>query len=189
MSEENQREQFAARTIVYHTPAMDDVVITGGVAYGTSESEDLIMDIYRPADAEGPLPAVVLVTGFPDPGYRARLGCRQKEMGSYISWARAIAACGLAAITYSNTNPVDDIHTLLDHLEAHGDSLGIDGQTDRAVVLFRQCAQRPGCSDGPAWAEMRCFVLRLHVGPGRFSACRRGCRAMGFCQSLCRSIR
>ena len=31
-------------------------------------------DLYRPPDARGPLPAVVLVTGFADPGFRTIAG-------------------------------------------------------------------------------------------------------------------
>jgi acetyl esterase/lipase len=70
---------------------------------------------------------VVIVAGFPDPGFQKIVGCKFKEMGSSISWARLISASGLVAITYANRNPVADVHTLLHHLGANGASLGIDG--------------------------------------------------------------
>jgi hypothetical protein len=104
---------------------MEDVVIKKDVVYGAG---DLTMDIHYPPGSEGngSLPAVVFVTGFPDPGYQARMGCLQKDMGSYTSWAGAVAASGLAAITYVNRNPAEDIHTLLRYLKEQGLSLGID---------------------------------------------------------------
>ncbi len=128
MSRGTQQEHITKKTIAYHTPGMDEVAIERDVEYGATDSGVLTMDIYYPSDSEDKalLPAVVFVTGFPDPGYQAMLGCMQKEMGSYMSWAKATATSGLAAITYTNRNPAEDIHTLLQYVREHGASLGIE---------------------------------------------------------------
>ncbi len=128
MSRETQREQITKKTIAYHTPGMDEATIERDVEYGAADSSALTMDIYAPSGSEdhARLPAVVFVTGYPDPGYQAMLGCMQKEMGSYVSWAKATAASGLKAITYTNRNPAEDIDTLLQCLRERGASLGID---------------------------------------------------------------
>jgi acetyl esterase/lipase len=92
------------------------------IAWGGIEA-----DVYRPADAPlaARLPAVVFVTGYPDPGFRARMGVLQKDMAGYVSWAELVAGAGLAAVTYACARP-DDVHALFAHLEAEGSALGID---------------------------------------------------------------
>jgi len=122
-----EQERITKKTIVHHVPGMDEAVVKRDVGYA-ADSGDLTMDVYYPADSAGEalLPAVVFVTGFPDPGYQAKLGCLQKDMGSYTSWAKAVAAAGLAAIAYTNRNPAADVHTLLQWLKERGASLGID---------------------------------------------------------------
>lgn len=128
MSREPQRAPITQKTIAYHTPTMNEVTVDRDLIFDETDTHALTMDIYYPPkkQEQAPLPAVILVTGFPDPGFQARMGCRQKEMESYISWAKAIASCGLAAVTYANKKPAEDIHSLLQHLEDQASSLGID---------------------------------------------------------------
>ena len=59
------------------------------VEYQGANAAGLAMDIYYPPDAKtgSRIPAVVFVTGYPDPGFQKVVGCKQKEMGSYVSWA------------------------------------------------------------------------------------------------------
>jgi hypothetical protein len=40
-------------------------------------------------------PAVLFVTGYWDSGFEKRFGCKQKELGSYASWARLLASAKL----------------------------------------------------------------------------------------------
>ena len=54
------------------------------------------------------------------------IGCSAKEMQSYRSWARLIAGAGIAAITYTNQEPAEDAHALVEHLHRSGESLDID---------------------------------------------------------------
>ena len=53
-------------------------------------------------------------------------GCRLKEMGSYVSWARLAAATGLVAITYVNRAPATDVDAVLQHVRQHAEDLGVD---------------------------------------------------------------
>lgn len=87
------------------------------------------MDLYYPPDAGDAtlMPSVVIVAGFPDSGFEARLGCKFKEMGSSVSWAQLMAASGLVAITYTNLEPAADIQSLLEYVRRNGPTLGIDG--------------------------------------------------------------
>jgi hypothetical protein len=85
-------------------------------------------DLYRPPNLESraTTPAVLFVCGFPDPGFGSVVGCKFKEMAGYVSWARLVAASGLAAITYTNQDPVADLDALLAHLHGNAAALGLD---------------------------------------------------------------
>jgi acetyl esterase/lipase len=87
----------------------------------------LAFDAYYPTNtAAGPLPAVILVTGFPDSGAKQRLGCHFKDMGAFVSWAQLIAASGCVAFTYVNARPDEDVLALLAHVRDHAGRLRVD---------------------------------------------------------------
>lgn len=78
-------------------------------------------------------------------------------MGSSISWARLIGASGIAAITYSNREPANDLRELLQYLREHASSLGIDptriglwassGNVPLALwMLMQETESRPRCA-------------------------------------------
>jgi hypothetical protein len=71
-------------------------------------------------------PAVIIVAGYPDPGHQKLLGCKFKDTGSSVSWARLIAASGFISITYTNTEPVADFYSLLDFIQQYSAELKID---------------------------------------------------------------
>ncbi len=129
MSEETQQDNMAAKTVVYRIPGMDAVTVRRDVEYGEAGDGDLTMDLYYPPDSQGgaPAPAVLFVTGYPDPGFQAMLGCRLKEMGSYISWGRLAAASGVVGITYANREPATDARAVLRYVRENAASLRIDG--------------------------------------------------------------
>lgn len=114
--------EIARRTVLYELPGTDDVIVRGELPY----RDGVTFDLYLPPGAERP-PVVVLVAGYPDPGFRQFVGCRFKEMGSTTSWARLIAAWGLAAIAYGNEQPAADLDAMLEHVGANAESLGVDG--------------------------------------------------------------
>ena len=86
------------------------------------------MDIYYPPDfsSGSRVPAVIFVSGYSDPGFQKMLGCKLKEMESYISWGKLTAASDLVAITYSAVDPVADVGALLDFVRQNAPTLGID---------------------------------------------------------------
>ena len=86
------------------------------------------IDLYRPANCaiDTKLPAVLFIAGYPDPGFERIFGCRFKDLGSTESWARLLAASGLASIAYSNEDPEPDVHKMLAYIQRNADALGID---------------------------------------------------------------
>jgi len=114
------------KTAVYEIPGMEAVSLRRDIVYRTTAAGALTLDFYSPPNPTEPLPAVVFVLGYSDVGAEARLGCKFKEMGSYISWARLTAASGVAAITYTNREPIPYLDALLGFLGDNAASLGID---------------------------------------------------------------
>ena len=95
-------------SLVYDDPRTAEVVVRHDVPF----SGELVMDLYAPPDAGSPLPAVVLVIGYPGRG---------KSMPSNVAWARLLATRGMLAVTYTNEDPERDLHALLAHLRQRPD--------------------------------------------------------------------
>jgi acetyl esterase/lipase len=129
MSQEIQRHEITKKSVVYQIPGMDAATIRRNVEYRGTDADALTMDIYYPPDSKGEarIPAVVFVNGYPDPGFQKILGCKMKEMESYISWGQLAAASQLVAITYTTgTEPATDIHALLGYVRQNATVLSID---------------------------------------------------------------
>jgi len=126
MSQEAQ--DMIKKTVIYEMPGTEDVTVRRDVEYAQSEAGALTFDLYAPPGSppEARLPAVVIVAGYPDAGFVQRLGCDFKEMGSSVSWARLIAASGMAAIAYTNREPEADLQALLRHVRDNAAALAID---------------------------------------------------------------
>ena len=122
MTDSRTRNAFGS-SVVLRLPGVDTVDVTRDRPWGGAER---LFDVYRPSDAPGPLPAVVLVTGFADPGFRAIAGCAFKDTAPFSSWARLLAASGLAAVTYSNADPAADAPAVLAYLRDNAAELDID---------------------------------------------------------------
>jgi len=117
------RHPITKKAVVYQVSGMDDVTVQRDVGY-----QGGLIDLYYPPEsANATMPAVIFVTGFPDEGFQKKLGCKQKEMASYVSWARLAAASGIVAITYTNAEPATDAMNVLRHVRQHAASLKIDG--------------------------------------------------------------
>jgi hypothetical protein len=128
MSQEIQPIDITKMRVVYQIPGANTVTIRRDVEYRTTDTGALTMDLYYPPDWQSgaPLPAVVFVAGYPDPGFASKVGCKLKEMASYVSWGQLTAASGLVAITYTNREPAADIHALIEYLRQNAAALGID---------------------------------------------------------------
>jgi len=128
MSQETRKDDISKKTVVYRIPGADAITIRRDVPYRATAKGVLTMDIYYPHDSKSGarIPAVVIVAGYPDPGFQAMLGCKFKEMGSSISWGQLAAASGLVAITYTNREPAADLQALFQYLRQNAAALGID---------------------------------------------------------------
>jgi hypothetical protein len=159
MSEQTPRHEMTKKRVVYAVPGMETVPVRRDVAYRQTDAGALTMDIYNPPDAaNGARPPVVLFApGYSDVGMRKILGCRLKEMESYISWAQLTALSGMAAVTFSAVEPVSDTQALLQHLHQHAEDLGLDvnrmglwaasGNVPNALsLLMRAGEDRPKCA-------------------------------------------
>jgi len=141
MTDEPKGTDFAALEVRFPVPGGMAAVRRDAVFTG-SDGEPLTADIYVPADGERgvPMPAVLHVEGYPDPGFERIVGRRFKDMGSTVSWSRLFAASGLAAIAATNRRPVEDFGALLDWIARDGPSIGVD--PDR-VGLFATSGHGP----------------------------------------------
>jgi hypothetical protein len=129
MSQQIRPDQIAKKTIVYEAPRAEAVSVRKDHVYRAGEAGPMTMDVYAPSGAQRAARsgAVVFVTGYPDAGAEKIFGCKQKEMGSYVSWARLVAASGLVAVTYTNHEPAADALAVIDHVRGDAPALGVDG--------------------------------------------------------------
>lgn len=96
-----------------HPTADDEVRVTRDLVFAGSTGAQLAFDVYAPRVVEGTLPAIVIVTGYRDPGFAAAFGARFKDMEWTRGWASLFAAAGIVAFTYTNENVVDDLERVL----------------------------------------------------------------------------
>jgi hypothetical protein len=123
MTNEIQKDVFTKTRVVYEKPEVDQVIAQKDVEYKTS----LTMDIYYPPRSSDRVhPAVIIVAGYPDAGHEKILGCKFKETGSSVSWAQLIGSSGMVCITYSNAEPLTDLHTLIGFIHEHSVEFRID---------------------------------------------------------------
>lgn len=117
------------KKVLYELPGMERVTVRRDVEYGAGETGPLTLDVYAPPDlTQGERrPAVVFVLGYVDRGAEGMLGCKFKEMESFLSWARLVAASGMVAILYTNgSDPAADARAVLRHVRDNAAALGVD---------------------------------------------------------------
>jgi dienelactone hydrolase len=121
------KHPIAEQRLVVRAPGTDNVLVARNVPLGDDRTIGLRMDLYRPAGApDARLPAVVFVTGYSDTGSEKVLGCRLKDMASYVDWGRLVASAGMTAITYENEDPFRDANVLLRHIRDNAARLRVD---------------------------------------------------------------
>lgn len=135
MNERLPEDHISRKRVVYRIPGMDAVPVRRDIQFSPGDPGTRTMDIYYPPDRKNNerLPVVVIVAGYPDPGYQRIIGCSFKEMGSSVSWAQLLAASGIIAITYSNITPAKDLPALLEYLRQNEDALEVN--MDRVALL------------------------------------------------------
>ncbi|MDO8677041.1 MAG: alpha/beta hydrolase [Acidobacteriota bacterium] len=129
MSEQNPQDRFTKTPVAYQMPGTDRVAVQADIQFRGADGGPLPMDVYLPPDLKNgdQRPAVVIVNGYPDPGFEKMFGLKFTQLAAISSWGRLIAASGLIAVAYSNRDPVADLDAALDHVEKNLTSLGIDG--------------------------------------------------------------
>jgi hypothetical protein len=145
---------IALKTVLYDLPGTADVTVVEDVVYRTEPNGPLVLDLYYPPGA-ATLPAVVIAAGFPDPGFERVVGCRFKDMGSSVSWARLIAASGMIAVTYTNRSPLSDLESVLAYLQSNADSLRIDADH---IALWASSGNGPTALSAMS-SSVTCAVL------------------------------
>jgi hypothetical protein len=128
MSEGTPTNDIATKQVVYTIPAMRDVIARRDIPFRAADGSTLTMDVYDPPDSglDTRAPVVLIIAGYPDAGFERIVGCTFKDMGSTTSWARLIGASGMAAIAYTNREPVADLHAVLEHVRQNAAALHVD---------------------------------------------------------------
>jgi hypothetical protein len=161
-------DHISKKPAVYRIAGMEHATVRKDVVYRTTGAGPLTMDVYSPADATigARLPVVVLAAGYNDTGYEKMLGCRFKEMASSVSWGQLIAASGLVAVAYTNTDPAADLDALIEHVRGNAAALGIDENrmgvfACSGSVPFALSALMAGSTNaaGPRGPGLRCAAL------------------------------
>lgn len=118
---------MADKRIVYQLPGMDRIVARKDIPYKGGDGSTLGFDIYTPGGSAATVrPAVVFISGYPDPGFERMVGRRFKELGAYVSWAQLLASMGFVAITYQNVQPDEDAADIVRFLIDNAADYGID---------------------------------------------------------------
>jgi hypothetical protein len=110
--------------VVYRVPGMADVVVRPGIPYATGSAGPLALDLYLPkGPAGGPWPVVLFANGVGD-GVAGKL----KDWEIYRTWARLMAAHGVAALTMEAEpgRTPERIAQAVEHVRREGPALGLD---------------------------------------------------------------
>jgi dienelactone hydrolase len=109
----------------YPPPATGSVAVTKNVEYGRGDTLALRMDVFRPANATGRLPMLVVFFG----GVGA-----QRSNGYTEGWANAAASHGMVAVLpdIRQDRAADDFRQLIDFLYANASTYG--GNRDGIAV-------------------------------------------------------
>ncbi len=83
-----------------------------------------VLSVFSDPTAAQPLPAVVFVLGYPDDALATGPLSATEH---YRSWARLVAARGMAGVLYSTSEPVEDLRAVMSFLATGGAELGVDG--------------------------------------------------------------
>lgn len=140
------------RRACLHVAGMDTVAVRRDLSYGPP---DRSMDLYHPPreSASGRWPVAVVVAGYPGTMNPGPTALPYKEIGWTISMCQLMAVSGIAAIAYTNREPVADLQALLKHIHEHADALRIEptrvgvlavsGNVPTALTTIMQDAVRP----------------------------------------------
>lgn len=116
------------------------------------------LDFYPPSGANNTEPAVVIVSGYPDDGFRKHTGTSFREMESTVSWAQRFAASGLVGVTYASNDPASAIHEVLHELR--GRRVGIWASSGNVPVALSALMRD---APSPVACAVLCYGYTLDV--------------------------
>jgi hypothetical protein len=147
------------RRVCLRLDGMDAVSVRRDVRYGRPNDGRLVMDVYYPPHEtdDSRWPAVIIVAGYPGTMEPRPVPLTYKEIGWTVSMSQLIALSGMAAIAYTNREPVGDLRALLEHIHEHTSSLRIDatrlgvmaasGNVPTALTtIMREMSRPPRCA-------------------------------------------
>lgn len=136
--------------VVLELPGTADVAVRADLPYRDGRT----LDVYLPAGP--PAPTVVLVSGYADRMFASVIDGKPKHTVPGTSWARLLAASGLAAIRYEVDDPAADVAAVIAHVRERGAELGVAG--DR-VAVFACSGNAPTGLAAAATSPVRCAVF------------------------------
>lgn len=108
------------------------------------------------------LPAVVFVLGYPDDALS--IG-PLNETEHYRSWARLVAARGMAAVLYTTSMPAHDVSAVMSALAARGHEFGVDGSRLALWVASGNGPVAVGYLRDPARVDLQAVAALYAVLP------------------------
>jgi hypothetical protein len=120
-------QDFSKLKVVYKIPSMEEIKVKQW-PYKKSGDGKMMMDIYYPHHIKNgsEFPAVVFIFGYSDNGMKKMMGSKSKDLGCYTSWAKLVAASGMAAILYETKDPWLDTQDLLKYINQHAEVMNIN---------------------------------------------------------------
>lgn len=145
------------RRVCLQLEGMDAVTVRRDVAYGPPDPHRRFDVYYPPGQTDDGWPTVITVAGYPGTMEPRPTPLTYKEIGWTVSMCQLIALSGMAAIAYTNRDPVTDLRTLFEHVHEAAGALQIDparvgvvavsGNVPTALTTIMQDSGRtPACA-------------------------------------------
>jgi hypothetical protein len=172
MSEHTDRaamlREIAKKNVVYKITGMEVLRVRRDLTYRSTSGAGLLMDVYYPSVSPSKHPPTMLLPmAYPDPTAGVR------SYAPLTSWARLMAASGMAAVVYGAEAPEEDVHAVLRQLRSDADALGLDIDRFGLFAASGNVSVRLIGLDARQAGEVCSAALRLHDGLGRLDSCRR----------------
>jgi dienelactone hydrolase len=126
-----------------------------GLSYSNTPDQQRVMDLYMPTGMVRLPGAMVIASGYPAPGLTKYFGRSAREFQSVRSWCELFAGEDVVAVAYDAINPEFDLPMVINHLQQHGSSLGIDGSR---IGIFA-CSGNVPVALASANTSLRCAVF------------------------------
>lgn len=144
------------RRVCLQLHGMDTVSVRRDIPYGPPNR---VMDVHYPSGEpnDGGWPVVIVVAGYPGTMEPRPTQLTYKEIGWTVSMCQLIALSGMAAIAYTNRDPVADLRALFEHVHDCAEPFGFDasrigviavsGNVPTALTtLMRDASHTPACA-------------------------------------------